>query len=137
MECPKCHGNIAPIATHEGVELDFCSGCSGILFDAGELAEYFELATDIPELPTNLDNATDTDFKCPKCSNMWIEIRFQSTETLLIDLCRHCGVLWLDKGEFPRLEALAARIGTPKSKLLAAAKNVEKRGYQVIGYDKK
>ena len=57
MKCPKCSGEIAPIVTSEGVELDFCGGCFGMLFDHGEVAEYFELSKDIPDLTTDLTQA--------------------------------------------------------------------------------
>lgn len=134
MKCPKCTGNIAPIGTSEGVELDFCDGCFGVLFDQGEVAEYFELSKDIPDLTTDLKQARRTDFTCPKCGGNWIEIPYAPGENLVIDLCTKCGAVWLDKGEFPKLEKIAAGIGDPQSKLLKAVKLVETRGYQVIGW---
>jgi len=134
MKCPKCSGAIAPIGTSEGVELDFCSGCFGMLFDQGEVAEYFELSKDIPDLTTDLKQAKRTDFVCPKCGGKWIEIPYAPGENLVIDLCTGCGAVWLDKGEFPKLEKIAAGMGDPQSKLLKAVKLVERKGYQVVGW---
>jgi Zn-finger nucleic acid-binding protein len=136
MKCPKCNGEIGPIGTSEGVELDFCGGCFGMLFDQGEVAEYFELSKDIPDLTTDLKQARKTDFACPKCGGSWIEIPYTPGENLLIELCTGCGAIWLDKGEFPKLERIAAGLEDPRSKLLRAARLVERRGYQVIGIKK-
>jgi Zn-finger nucleic acid-binding protein len=137
MNCPKCNGNLAPFGTSEGVELDFCDGCFGILFDQGEVAEYFELAKDIPDLTTDLKLARKTDITCPKCAHgAWLEIPYKPGGDLLIDLCPGCGAVWLDKGEFPKLEKLAAAMSDPKSKLLRAANAVEMKGYQIIGLKK-
>jgi uncharacterized protein len=134
MKCPKCTGKIEPIGTSEGVELDFCGGCFGMLFDQGEVAEYFELTKDIPDLTTDLKQARRTDFACPKCDGKWIEIPYAPGDNLLIDLCTGCGAVWLDKGEFPKLEKIAAAMGDPQSKLLKAVKLVERKGYQIVGW---
>lgn len=137
MKCPKCSGEIAPIGTSEGVELDFCGGCFGVLFDHGEVAEYFELAKDIPDLTIDLKQANKTDYTCPKCQQAkWLQVPYAPGDNLLIDLCPGCGAIWLDKGEFPKLEAIAARLGDPRSKLLRATQAVERKGYQVIGLKK-
>ncbi len=136
MKCVKCGGELAGMGTTEGVEVDFCSSCHGILFDHGEVAEYFELAVDVPDLVMDLDLARKTDLKCPKCSGAWVEIPYVPQENLLIDLCTGCGAIWLDKGEFPKLEAIAAKLDDPKAKLLRAAKTVERKGYQVVGFKK-
>ncbi len=135
MKCPKCGGDrFEAIDTAEGVELDFCADCGGVLFDAREVAEYFELDRDIPDLKAVKDKAAWSGIECPKCEGRWAELPYRDGDDLLIDLCTTCGVIWLDKGEFPKLEALAARIDKPSSKILRAVKTVERQGYQVLGF---
>lgn len=135
MNCPKCSGDLSPLGTAEGVELDFCSGCNGMLFDHGEVAEYFELSKDIPALHADLKSqARRTEIKCPKCGGDWVEIPYTLEDNLLVDLCLKCGAVWLDKGEFPKLEKIAVRLEDPKSKLLRATKLVERRGYKILGW---
>jgi Zn-finger nucleic acid-binding protein len=135
MKCPRCGGHLAPFGTSEGVELDFCSDCSGMLFDQGEVAEYFELSKDIPDLTTDLKQARKSSLSaCPKCGGNWVEIPYAPSDNLLIDLCTQCGAVWLDKGEFPKLEKMAVAMEDPKSKLLRATQLIERRGYQVIGW---
>lgn len=133
MKCPKCSGELNPIGTSEGVELDFCSSCNGILFDHGELGEFFELPEDIPELVDVWGGGRETDLSCPKCPGTFVEISYVQGGDLKVDLCRKCGAVWLDRGEFPKLEAIAARMEKPRTKLMRAVKQVEKKGYQVIG----
>lgn len=136
MDCPKCEGSLGEIGTAEGVALDFCADCHGILFAHGEVAEYFELAADVPDLAADLKQARRTNIACPKCGGPWVELPYAPHDNLLVDLCTKCGAVWLDKGEFPKLEKLAVSMDNPRSKLLRAAKLVEKRGYKVIGIKK-
>ena len=47
MQCPNCvQEKLQPIITKKGVEIDFCSNCSGIWLDNGEIL----LLTSQPEL---------------------------------------------------------------------------------------
>jgi len=36
VNCPACKGIVA-IVEYERIELDYCTNCSGVWFDAGEL----------------------------------------------------------------------------------------------------
>ena len=36
MDCPACKG-VMVIAEHQRIEVDYCTKCSGVWFDAGEL----------------------------------------------------------------------------------------------------
>jgi Zn-finger nucleic acid-binding protein len=122
------------MGTSEGVTLDFCESCQGMLFDHGEVAEYFELSKDVPDLAQDLKQARKSGNACPKCGGHWVEIPYVPADNLLIDLCTKCGAIWLDKGEFPKLEKLAAGLESPRTKLLRAVCLVEKKGYRVLGW---
>jgi len=133
MDCPKCDGTLHEIDSDEGVVLDFCQSCKGLWFDSGETSIYFEMATDLPDIEAASDGARATGFKCPKCRGDLEEIRFLPDEPLLLDRCRNCGGIWFDAGEVPVLERISKRIGTPRSKVLIAARHLERLGYEVIG----
>ncbi len=125
MNCPKCEGKLEPMGTREGVHLDFCMSCKGVLFELGQ---------DIPDFDAMVKGARPTFIPCPRCGASWLEMPYAAAGYLLIDLCPGCGVVWLDKGEFPKMEALAGQVGSPKSKLIRAVKVVERRGFQVLGF---
>ena len=36
MDCPACKG-VVVVAEHQRIEVDYCTKCSGVWFDAGEL----------------------------------------------------------------------------------------------------
>jgi Zn-finger nucleic acid-binding protein len=135
MICPKCRGDLSEFNTSEGVEVDFCSGCKGTLFDAGEVAAYFELATDIPALEQHLAGSSDTNLTCPKCDTGWVELKYTGDSALVVDLCTGCGCVWLDKGEIPKLHQLSAGIGTPQSRLVRTIQSLSAQGYQVLGVE--
>lgn len=133
MKCPKCSSEIKPIDTSEGVELDFCASCKGMWFDAGEVAAYFELATDVPDLDAARATRTVTTFHCPKCDTVLEELRYSKLDDLHVDRCPGCGGLWLDPSEVPRLEKLSATLEHPRSRLLRTMQGFEAKGYQILG----
>lgn len=45
LKCPKCEGTLYE-AEHEGVKIDVCDQCSGVWFDAGELAQVVDKGKD-------------------------------------------------------------------------------------------
>ncbi len=135
MNCPKCNGQLNAMGLADGVEVDFCSGCSGILFDAGEVAESTHLAQDIPALK-DVSRAKVTGFLCPKCSKPWVEVPYLSGRDLMIDLCTGCGSIFLDKGEYPQLLQLAMVMDQPQSRIMRALKGMKEKGYEVMGVQK-
>lgn len=133
MNCPKCSGELRELTSAEGVTLDFCSGCKGLWFDPGEVSAYFELSKDIPDLDAARATAATTELACPKCGKPLEEMRYTAASDLVIDRCSGCGGIWLDAGEVPRLEKLAARIESPRSRLLGMVKGLKDQGYEILG----
>jgi ribosomal protein L37AE/L43A len=41
MDCPRCDGKLVETA-YEDIKIDVCDKCSGVWFDAGELAQVLE-----------------------------------------------------------------------------------------------
>jgi uncharacterized protein len=134
MNCPKCHADLHPV-TFEGVEVDFCSSCKGIWCDQDELAFMAELPADIPEAAELEKEAHPTQYPCPRCEGHFLleEMRFAKTDPLLIDRCPQCKGIWLDNGEFRKLEKIAAHMGNATSKLLLASQKLGERGYTILG----
>ena len=130
MKCPKCGDALHEIESSERVALDFCGGCKGLFFDAGEVAVYFELASDLPSLDRSKAEARPTQCACPKCGGKFEELRYAAPDPLVVDRCDGCGGIWLDKGEVPRLEALSAKLERPGSRMLRAMLEIRGKGYR-------
>ncbi len=102
MDCPVCKNAMITLELRD-VEIDYCTGCSGIWLDAGEL----ELLLGEPEKAKRLLDSFKIDStsnekkrKCPICrKKMQKVIVGTSKPTLLIDKCRKADGLWFDKGE--------------------------------------
>ena len=95
-----------------------------------------EMPTDIPNVEEAQKGAKPTDLNCPRCSAKLDEMKFATGSDLLIDRCASCHGIWLDFAELGEAENIAARIGNPKSKIMLACKQLEKKGFQVIGIRK-
>ncbi len=132
MKCPVCHTDTLAPMEFEGVELDFCHGCKGIWFDQGEAAFYLETTRDMPALKSVLDGATDTDKACPRCDVPMVEIDYVPDADLRLDVCVGCRGIFVDGGEMPKLERLAAAL-QPEGKVQRTMKALERAGYVILG----
>ena len=132
MNCPKCQSTTHEM-TIEGVDLDFCPSCKGMWFDKDEMAFMAELPDDVPNISEVQKDARKTDYDCPRCGIKLEEMKFAQVQDLLIDRCPQCKGIWLDEGELPKLEVIAAHIGDAKSKIIFACKQLQEKGYQVLG----
>ena len=102
MDCPVCKNAMITLELAD-VEIDYCTDCSGIWLDAGEL----ELLLGEQEKAAQLLNSfkidtmsTEKPRKCPICDKKMQKIIVGSSEpVLLIDKCRKGDGLWFDRGE--------------------------------------
>jgi Zn-finger nucleic acid-binding protein len=105
MQCPKCRDNDLKEARikSSGIKVDSCSKCKGVWFDADELEGVFSLAA--KELNVPPDARKSAILSCPRCSSaLW---RFSYPQTYVkIEMCKKCGGLWLDHGEFNEIKAV-------------------------------
>ncbi len=136
MICPKCKDEMNPLAMSDGVEVEFCHGCSGIMFDKGEVAEAFQLAEDIPGFQGAMRAQGGEEMPCPKCGGTFVEMQYAVGTDLLVDVCQGCGAIFLDRGEFPKLSRIAASVDKPQTRLLRAVKGLQSRGFEVLGVQK-
>lgn len=103
MDCPVCKDNAMITLELDEVEIDYCTVCSGIWLDAGEL----EILLGEPQKAVKLlqsfkidTNSTEKPRKCPICNKKMQKIVVGSTDpVLLIDKCFRGDGLWFDKGE--------------------------------------
>jgi len=101
MVCPVCKDPLIVLELYE-IEIDYCTSCSGVWLDAGELEllledqverekiiSSFHLDPDHPERP----------YKCPICRKKMDKVYVGEKKELLIDKCPDNDGLWFDQGE--------------------------------------
>ena len=109
MKCPAC-SNLMIVVEHENIELDYCTDCSGVWFDAGELElllETMELEGSSLSLDSILTSpeakSSEKKRKCPICRQKMKKATVGHEPEVLIDACQRGDGLWFDKGEVGQL----------------------------------
>ncbi len=108
------------VVQHEDIELDYCTGCQGVWFDAGELELLLEtMKLDTAELSPdailNLPEAPSSEKKrrCPICGQKMKKAAIGRQPEILIDACKRGDGLWFDGGEVGQLVTQFAGAPSP------------------------
>ena len=105
MHCPVCKEPMI-IVEHEKIELDYCTSCLGVWFDAGELALLLESMdlevgefniADIMTLPEK--RIAERKRRCPVCRKKMRKAAIGHEPEVVIDACPRGEGLWFDGGE--------------------------------------
>lgn len=103
MRCPKCRSDMEQV-DYEGTEVDRCTICSGIWFDAGEIEQLRNknAATEIDtgELKTRKQHNTIDNYRCPRCSGAMIRMVDAKQRHIWYETCGSCHGSFFDAGEF-------------------------------------
>lgn len=121
MKCPVDKTGMV-IVEHEGIELDYCTRCKGVWFDAGELELFLELGglpDPAPFLQAMNERAeavtAEKPRACPVCGRKMRKSAVNADGSVIVDVCREGHGIWFDQREVEQLaEALAA--ATPEGK---------------------
>lgn len=120
MNCPKCLKELGPMVL-DNVCMEFCVGCRGLWFEQEESAFMAELTNDFPNPQSARSEGKSTRYACPRCRAKLEEVLFAPPHRVLLDFCRSCHGVWLDKGELRKVEETAAGFDCPRSKIIRAA----------------
>ena len=108
MFCPACR-KVMIIIEHHRIELDYCTQCGGVWFDASELALFVNAAglpeTEFsPEALLRLPEVKETPHarKCPLCRQKMRDVAI-GEQAIIIDVCRRGQGIWFDGGEIHQL----------------------------------
>ena len=109
MKCPKCRSQMEQVV-HDGTEIDRCTLCKGIWFDAGESQalrnKKAAAAIDIGE--TRLGehtNAIDR-YRCPRCGGGMVRMVDARQRHIWYETCSSCSGSFFDATEFKDLSSL-------------------------------
>lgn len=108
IACPVCKIALDLVTDSQtGLELDTCSNCLGVWFDAAELKEFYSS----PELQKRLTPVGGAPMHhtyelsskaraCPRCRKA-MERPYVSG--IALDVCGHCRGIWFDHGELDKI----------------------------------
>jgi Zn-finger nucleic acid-binding protein len=106
MLCPRCKTVelTEKKAEQFGLKLDVCGQCRGVWFDGGELERALGMGGKKLKVPVA---APAQHMECPRCTNADLYNFDYPGTKVAIDMCKKCGGIWLDGGEFPKIRAVA------------------------------
>jgi len=108
MNCLQCKEKLKRII-YKGIELDICSRCGGVWFDAGEMGRVMKtLETSSVQLLKEFTHAkskvtTVVSKNCPRCQTSLNEFNYAYNSNIYLDRCPKCGGIWADSGEVQQL----------------------------------
>lgn len=100
MNCPVCREAMI-VVEYRQIELDVCALCSGIWFDADELAlllSSLSLGAEPLFRAAGVERA-EAARRCPRCRRKMGKVLTGPQEGVLIDRCARGHGLWFDGGE--------------------------------------
>ncbi|MGE0385309.1 MAG: zf-TFIIB domain-containing protein [Gammaproteobacteria bacterium] len=105
MQCPKCAAPMQPLS-FASVEVDRCTGCKGLWFDATELEELEAFdgseVIDAGAPAAHGDEGRRTE--CPKCRTAMLRMVHPRQSHIWYESCPTCYGAFLDAGEFRDLK---------------------------------
>jgi Zn-finger nucleic acid-binding protein len=136
MICPACKSDMI-VVEHRKIELDYCTSCRGVWFDAGELELLLESAglEGVEPLLAGLAGSNEADSKekkrkCPICIRKMKKVLVGQKPEILLDICQRGDGIWFDGGELAQLmKQLAGKAGektSPQQEILAFLQEVFK-----------
>jgi Zn-finger nucleic acid-binding protein len=106
MICPKCHNDMEAFV-YEGIEVDRCSSCRGIWFDAGESDwlrnEDAASAIDVGNPSAGRQANEIKRYRCPRCDGGMLRSTDPRQPHIQYEECTSCRGSFFDAGEFAAL----------------------------------
>ena len=110
MRCPKCKSDMDQIE-YEGTEVDRCTLCNGIWFDAGEMElmqnKKAAAIIDSGDAKTGKKSNTIDRYRCPRCSGAMVKMVDSKQRHIWYETCDSCNGSFFDAGEFRDLSELS------------------------------
>lgn len=109
MRCPKCRSDMEQI-NYEGTEIDRCTICNGVWFDAGEVAVLLNkeaaVAIDTGDAHDGKQYNQIDDYGCPRCGGEMLRKVDERQRHIWYETCSSCEGSFFDAGEFRDLSQL-------------------------------
>jgi PAT family beta-lactamase induction signal transducer AmpG len=110
MRCPKCRADMEQVV-YEGTEIDRCTICGGIWFDAGEIEvmrdKQAAAAIDTGDAKTGKESNAIDHYQCPRCSGSMVRVVDPKQPHIWYETCSSCSGSYLDAGELRDLSSVS------------------------------
>ena len=110
MRCPKCRADMEQVE-YEGTEIDRCTICGGIWFDAGEIDimrdEKAAAAIDTGDASKGKQTNMIDRYRCPRCSGSMVRMVDPDQPHIWYETCSSCSGSFLDAGELRDLSTVS------------------------------
>jgi PAT family beta-lactamase induction signal transducer AmpG len=110
MRCPKCRSDMEQIV-YEGTEIDRCTTCKGLWFDAGEIeavrGKEAAAALDTGSAATGRQSNALDRYQCPRCSGAMVRLVDARQPHIWFETCSSCQGSFLDAGELRDLSTVS------------------------------
>lgn len=106
--CPDCRTALKPLS-RGGKFYYVCTNCSGqaVTLSVIKALGGAEFVSELSTLAKPVASARKRG--CPECSQPMAALETPGEDAVLIDACRHCAVLWFDRGELEHLPGVQRR----------------------------
>ena len=107
MQCPSCKtGTLATGRLPDGPEGHVCNACSGALIELASYNAWLNRAGHENLATPSEDKVSDstTVLRCPACQRLMSRFKISADTAHSLDFCFHCGLIWLDAGEWAFLQ---------------------------------
>ncbi len=109
MRCPKCESQFETFA-YENIEVDRCTNCGGIWFDALEKEDLKQIqgaeSIDIGDKRVGKKYNEMQNINCPKCEVKMLRMADKTQFHIEYEFCPACLSTFFDAGEFKDLNEL-------------------------------
>lgn len=103
MNCPKCNAAMETVRV-ESIEVDRCTGCKGLFFDAMEAERLRKIrgseSIDIGDASVGQAQNTNDRIRCPRDTTPMLRIVDPKQPHLWLESCPVCNGMFFDAGEF-------------------------------------
>ena len=110
MRCPKCRADMEQLMI-DGTEIDRCSACHGLWFDAGELGKLRNkeaaVALDIGDVATGKQQNEIEHYRCPRCAGPMNRLVDPKQPHIWFEQCGSCHGSFFDAGELTDLATVS------------------------------
>jgi len=110
MRCPKCRSDMEQIMI-DGTEVDRCSACHGLWFDAGELSRLRNreaaAALDVGDVVTGKKQNEIERYRCPRCAGPMNRLVDPGQPHIWFEQCGSCRGSYFDAGELTDLATVS------------------------------